>query len=651
MTDTATLERARKALDEHAWAEAYEGFTSLGDQRLSGEDLERLGEAAWWSAHPKDSVDAFERAHAAYVAEGNPRRAAFVALRLANDHMESRDMALWNGWVRRASTLLEGEPESVEHGFLELQAVRGTAMFGLGTLDEASEHASRVLEIGTRLGHRDLQAFGLVLKGWVLVLQARVEQGLSMVDEAAVAAVAGELTPYTAGDIYCITIGVCRLVADYRRAGAWTEAAARWCERQSVTGFPGVCRVHRAEIMRLRGAFSDAEAEARLALSDLMAFGMLSSAGWGWAEIGEVRLRVGDLDGAEEAFEQAHQLGREAQPGLALLHLARGRPEAARASIATVLADELPPLLRAGLLPARVEIALAGHDLADAREAADELREIAATFDKPMLHAAAHQALGAALTYEEDTAAAIAELRTAVRHWTEADAPFEAAQARRWLAVAYRSGGDESSAVMELRAAKAMFERLGARREAERCDEMIRAGAEREAGRRVVRTFLFTDIVGSTDLVRTIGDEAWEDVLRWHDELLRTAIGSHRGELVQTTGDGVFAAFGDAASGVRCAVAIQRRLAEHRRKHGFAPPVRIGVHSAEATMIADDYAGLGVHEAARIGALADGGEILTTRSTIEGETIPFAVTAEREVSLKGLAQPVRVVAVDWRSEA
>jgi len=166
-----------------------------------------------------------------------------------------------------------------------------------------------------------------------------------------------------------------------------------------------------------------------------------------------------------------------------------------------------------------------------------------------------------------------------------------------------------------------------------------------------VRTFLFTDIVGSTDLVQTIGDEAWEDVLRWHDELLRTAIGSHRGELVHTTGDGVFASFGDAASAVSCAVAIQRRLAEHRRKHGFAPPVRIGVHAAEATMIADDYAGLGVHEAARVGAFAEGGEILTTRSTIEGETFPFEVTAEREVSLKGLAKPVRVVAVDWRSEA
>jgi class 3 adenylate cyclase len=134
------------------------------------------------------------------------------------------------------------------------------------------------------------------------------------------------------------------------------------------------------------------------------------------------------------------------------------------------------------------------------------------------------------------------------------------------------------------------------------------AGEEREAGRRVTRTFMFTDIVGSTDLVQTIGDDAWEDVLRWHDEALRTLIGSHRGEVVHTTGDGFFASFGDAAAAASCAVAIQRRLAEQRRKQGFAPAVRIGLHSAEATVIADDYAGLGVHEAAR-GCARRSGEI------------------------------------------
>ncbi len=583
---------------------------------LLAEDLQGLGEAAWWSAHPKESLDAFERAYAAFVADGSPVRAAAVALRLANDYAESMDVALWNGWVRNAARLLEGQPESTEHGWLAAQRIRGVLMFGRGTLEEAVEHADRVHETGVRLGDRELEAFGLAFQGMLLVAQAQVEQGLSLVDEAAAAASGGELTPFGAGNIYCITISVCRGVADYRRAGQWTEAATRWCDREAVTGFPGVCRVFRAEIMRLRGDLSEAEAEARTAIETLTAFGMRISMGSGYNEIGEVRMRLGDLDGAEEAFEQAHQLGKEPQPGLALLHLARGRVDAARASIGTALTDQQDPLGRARLLPARVEIAVAAHDLMDAREAADELLEIATTYDKPMLHAAAHQALGITLAFEEDATAAIAELRKSVRHWTEAEAPFEAASARRSLGVAHRAAGDEASAVMELKAAKAAFEGLGALPEAERCDEMIRAGARGEAGRRVTRTFMFTDIVGSTNLLETMGDEAWTDVLRWHDDALRTLIASHRGEVVGTTGDGFFASFADPAAASSCAVAIQRHLAEHRRKHGFAPQVRIGLHEAEATAIGGDYAGLGVHEAARVGAAAGAGEILVSRSTV-----------------------------------
>jgi tetratricopeptide (TPR) repeat protein len=173
---------------------------------------------------------------------------------------------------------------------------------------------------------------------------------------------------------------VCRSVADYRRAAEWTVAAAAWCERQAITGFPGVCRVRRAEIMRLRGEFSQAEDEARRAQTELTAFGRLPQAGAGAYEIGEVRLRLGDLDGAEKAFGAAHQLGHEPHPGLALVYLARGRTEAARSSIATALADAFDPLHRARLLAARVEIALAGHHIADARAAAGELGEIASRY-------------------------------------------------------------------------------------------------------------------------------------------------------------------------------------------------------------------------------------------------------------------------------
>ena len=643
MTDSTVLDRARRALADHAWADAYEAYSSGSvEQPLDGIDLERFAEAAWWTAHPDQSIDALERSYAAFSLEGNSQRAAHVALILVDRLSDRLQPAQATGWLQRATRLLDGRPVSVEHGYLELALARNS-----GSVEGMMQHATSAADIGTRFGDQDLQTFGLMIQGMAHVAQGHVEQGMSLIDEGSAAAVGGELSPYATGVVYCITIAVCRDLADYRRAGEWTEATTRWCERQAITGFPGHCRVRRAEIMRLRGAFTDAESEARRAVHELIAFGELPIAGVGFHEIGEIRLRLGDLDGAEEAFAEAHQRGNDALPGMALLQLARGRTVAARSSIRAALADEPQPLARARLLPAAVEIALDSHDVAEAREAAEELREIASSYEAPLWHASAHAALGAVLTYEGDAQGAVAELRKAVRHWADTDFPFETAQARRWLATAHRADGDEESAVLELRAAHATFEQLGAALEAERCLGLIEGGTP-ATGRRVVKTFMFTDIVGSTNLLETIGDEAWEDVARWHNETLQTLIRSHRGEVVHTTGDGLFAAFDDAAGATTCAVAIQRKLAEHRRAHGFAPQVRIGLHAAEATAVADDYAGIGVHEAARVGALAEGGEIVVTSRTLEAEPIPFPVGDERAVSLKGLANLIPVVSVEWR---
>lgn len=162
---------------------------------------------------------------------------------------------------------------------------------------------------------------------------------------------------------------------------------------------------------------------------------------------------------------------------------------------------------------------------------------------------------------------------------------------------------------------------------------------------RVVKTFMFTDIVKSTDLLEVLGDEAWEQLLRWHDQTLRSLFVAHQGEEVVTTGDGFFVGFDSPDAALACAVAIQRTLAEHRRAHGFAPQVRIGVHASDATQVGRNFTGKGVHEAARIAAIAGGGEILASLQTA---TPAFKTSEPRSVSLKGISEPVEVVSVDWR---
>jgi class 3 adenylate cyclase len=163
--------------------------------------------------------------------------------------------------------------------------------------------------------------------------------------------------------------------------------------------------------------------------------------------------------------------------------------------------------------------------------------------------------------------------------------------------------------------------------------------------RRVVKTFMFTDIVRSTNLVEALGDEAWEALLRWHDQALREQFNAHEGQEVVATGDGFFVGFDSPEAAVACAVAIQRRLADQRRQHGFAPQIRIGVHACDATQVGDNFRGKGVHEAARIASLADGGEIIASKDTAAGTRFP--ISEPREVVLKGISETIEVVSIDW----
>lgn len=640
------LESGRDAVRRHAWREAFD-FLTAADKAggLNAADLEGLAEAAWWNGQVDRCISARERAFALRLEAGEPRRAALVALDLAKDN--TFRPAIGAAWFSQAQRLLQDEPVGIEHGYLGRR--EWVKAHNAGNYQRALEIAQQTHEIGTRFGNRDLMALALHDQGLTLVAQGEFGEGMALLDQATVAALSGEVRPLTTGTIYCNTISTCEEIADYKRASDWTDAARRWCERQTIRGFPGMCRVHRASVIRLTGAWQEAEREARDAYDEVRDFRQ-DYAAEALYQIGEIRLNRGDLVEAGIAFRQAHDLGRQENPGLALLHLAEGDVGAAAAAIKRGLAAETQPAPRARLLPAQVMIALAAGDRDTASAAAAELGSISATYTTPAMRAHAHYARAAVALAEGDPDSAVRDFCEALALWRQVEAPYEEALTRAALGSAYQKGGDPEGAVLELRAAHATFARLGAvldeRHVAQLLADVGQLPSQPVAGDPATRTFMFTDIVKSTALVEAMGDEAWNEVLRWHDETLRGLIARHAGEEISHSGDGVFASFVQPERAIECAVQVQRTLADHRRTHGFAPQVRIGVHQASATRVGLDYRGKGVHEAARIAAEARGGEVLASWHT--AQPCKFALSEPREVSLKGIAEPVQVVSISWR---
>ncbi len=641
----ARLAEARIAVAHRAWNEAFDLLSALdSEDGLEPEDLEALAKAAYWTGDSDRSIATRERAYAAYIARGDEQRAAFCALTLRREYTSKLQHSVAAGWLTRAEHLLDSYPASTAHGYLAI--AHADAARARGDFAQALSLIDRALEIAAASGDRDLHAWGTLRRGMFLIDEGRVGSGWPSMEEVAAAAAGGELGMFTTGAVFSNVTAMCRDLGDYRRAGEWADAAMRWCEKQGNTGFIGIFRLQRGEILRMIGKLSEAESETSRASEELASFSPVHAAS-AQHELGEVRLRRGDLASAEDAFRQAHGLGEDPQPGQALLRLAQGDVEAASSSIRQSLGETaFDHFARARMLSAQVEIAFAAGDARVAGPACEELAQIASKVASPAIRAASDAARGLLALLEGDHASAADHLRRARAGWSEIDAPFESAKAGVGLAETYLAEGDVDAAGAELESARAVFERIGAELEARRtADDETHA---RASTGRAVRTFLVTDIVGSTSLIDVIGDEAWGDLRRWHDQTLRSSFEESGGEEIDHAGDGFFIAFRDASSAIGCAIEIQRRLMEHRREHGFAPHVRIGLHATTATRGRDDYSGLGVHAAARIAALAGPGEILASAETV-GELAGVETADPRSVQLKGIADPVDVVAITWRA--
>src|SRR5215217_6768672 len=441
MTDAvgeAVLRRARDAGARGDWEAAFELFMKADADGVAGPgDLPLLGEVAYAAGHLDVTIEAWERTYALCVRAGDPIAAAGAAVRVAMHLLlDTALMAPVRGWLGRAERLLEDQQQAPAHAWLAV--VRTYERMLTGDVQGARQWSERAIEVGSQHDAAAC-AVGRVAAARLHILDGDVEEGLALLDEAGVAAVSGNLDPLSTGLVYCELVCALQGLAQYDAAEEWTEAMERWCRTNAIGSRHGRCRVHRAEILRLRGSCGAAETEALGACEELRPY-LRREMGWPLSELGRIRLRRRDIEGAEEALLAARRAGWDPQPGLALVRLAQGDAATAAASIRNALEHpmrvpfkERPPdtdLQRAPLLEAQVEIEIAAGDIARARSAAVELTRVAARFGSKAIVAGATLAHGRVRLAEGDPADAQRLCAEAERLWSEVGAPYEAALAR-----------------------------------------------------------------------------------------------------------------------------------------------------------------------------------------------------------------------------
>ena len=631
---------ARRALSERAWATALDLFVAADAEAvLSAEDLVGMSDASFWSGNVPRALDAMQRAHSGFVAEGDLAKAADAALVACRLCAMQGDLAVAGGWLERARRDLVDVPECSAHAHLAFMETYALLLFK--DYAQVAAGARDVEAIAARVGDRRFVVLARSLQGFAAVHAGDVVAGMRLLDEALATALADELDLFSSAEVFCEMVVASLAVADYQRAAEWLDAAER---SDRIVCFPGCCRVHRTTVLRHRGEWDQARQHAERARAEVAGVETYHE-GMALTELGELHRYKGDLALAERAFGQAYEKGWAPQPGLALVLLAKDDPVGASRMIDRSVEhaeQELGSLV--SLLPAQVEIAIASGDVDAAEAASRRLAEVAARLASSAAQAANACATGMVLHARGDLAGAARELARGIRTWLAARDPYEAARARLHLAATLEALGDTPSARLELTAARAAFEKLGASPEA--AEAARRLGDDQPV--HATRTFMFTDIVNSTELLTTIGDDAWHGVHQWHDRTVNDIVGEHEGRIIKDTGDGFFVAFAESAMAVDCAIALQRALEAHRRAEGFSPAVRIGLHLGSAVENEGDYLGRDVVIAARIGAAAGPDEILISGELADGLGGHVRVAQRESRTLKGISEMVEVTTVNWR---
>jgi DNA-binding CsgD family transcriptional regulator len=453
---TVPGDRARAAFARRAWREAYDKIVAARDS-AGTEELERLAVAAHLIG-ADDWVDRWADACRAHQESGEPARAARCAFWLAYGLLTGGEVALGGGWLARAHEILEGvDGPCAERGLLLIPEA-------IACCDDEPTRALELFKEGASIGRRhadhDLLGITLMGQGQACMACGAVREAFAALDAAMLVVTSEPVSPLAEGIIYCGVIDACQQALELRRAAEWTAMLSRWCDEQpDLVPFRGQCLVHRSEVMQLQGNWTDALDEARRARAQVAGTPLVGEAAY---REGELQRLMGSLTEAEACYRIAAGAGRDPQPGLSLLRLATGDTHAAAKAITRASAETTTGARRVHVLAAAVDVHLAVGDVAAASDAADALRDVAATLGAPFARATALHADGQVQLARRDLPAAFDALRRAWRLWQELATPYESARTRVALARACRASGDDDTAAMELDAARLAFSSLGA---------------------------------------------------------------------------------------------------------------------------------------------------------------------------------------------
>jgi DNA-binding NarL/FixJ family response regulator len=457
------LVAARDAYARGDWRAAYDHFgRAVKAAELSTDDLSSFGMAAWRLGHGRESIRLSEEAFNRLVAENDTKTAAMKAADVALQWLNGGDQTITRVWVNRARRLLESSPE--DEAFAYLLYVDSQIALIEGQFDAGVQRAEELVEFVSRRNSPGLTALGLTASGLSKLPFARTSEALAELDEAMMPVLAGQVPVDWAGDIYCAVIHECYRLGDMSRMKTWTTAMDKWREGPDVAAswYGTTCEIHKWQLLSATADYRELEQRLVDALSVIEDF-HVGTSGEGHYELGDIRRRMGDVDGARAAFAKAREIGFEPLPGEALLKCQLGDDAAAWSDLQMRFDAEEDEISRIRFLPAAIEISLARNRVDEADRCCRMLEEGAEKFDSPGFRAWAKHARGAVLVKQGSPAEALPFLQDALRRYRSTQRRYEMAQVYEWMSRAHEATGQSADAADDRANAESIYRQLGAK--------------------------------------------------------------------------------------------------------------------------------------------------------------------------------------------